>query len=86
VHDLDTIDLTGVLVRLAPSSLRRIHAEFGELDRALKAHAEVLSRQAGLGEWGRSEPAAGSAPRVIHRRRVSDPSSLGGRYRSYSPP
>jgi hypothetical protein len=43
-------DFTGVLVRMTPSLLRRIHAKFGELDRALKVHAEELSRRADRGE------------------------------------
>ncbi|MFT2751373.1 hypothetical protein [Clavibacter sp. Sh2088] len=37
---------TGLLVRVTPSLLKRIHVKFGELDLALKARAEELSRRA----------------------------------------
>jgi hypothetical protein len=39
-------EFTGLLVRLTPSVLKRIHVKFGELDLALKARAEELSRRA----------------------------------------
>jgi hypothetical protein len=43
-------EFAGLLVRLAPSVLKKVHAKFGELDLALKTRAEELSRQADLGE------------------------------------